>query len=222
MLLTPAPAESEAPLWFEGYVNTEARYQEIAESIVTAAERAPETIMSGSRPRTRDMALMTAAAFLESGFRPDVSDGTLRGKAGECTVFQLMPNRAGDCDHVLGDLLLYTQRARPNALATTRAASSRRPYQGPYRSLRPTRAATAFTTGESKARVRMMAGRRHKERPPPANDAPPQSALVCGLTGLTPFTWDGNRRAARRADRSHRDRPAAAGCACTAWPRYSC
>ena len=156
---SPPRRWSEAPLWFEGYVNTEARYQEIAESIVTAAERAPETIMSGSRPRTRDMALMTAAAFLESGFRPDVSDGTLRGKAGECTVFQLMPNRAGDCDHWLGDRLAAARSAHDRMLRSRRACIKPGASAKDLDGLLAVYASGRCTAGleESKARVRMAA-----------------------------------------------------------------
>lgn len=158
---------------------TRARYLEIAAHIVEVSLDAERPIFAtGARPRSRSMALLASVAVLESGLRADVDDGRKRGKAGECTVFQLMPIRKGDCDAWLSDRQLATVRAHELMRRSARACLRARG--------REDHMLAAYASGncgggleESRARV-SQALRWFRDRPPPALPSSAPSLVAFG------------------------------------------
>jgi hypothetical protein len=143
-----------------------ARYTAIAEDIVYAVESSPP-MFGGPFGKERTAALMGSVAFLESGLRMDVDMGLVRGKAGECGLWQVMPARRGSCAQ-------WTTDRRAGAVE---ALGRMRKSQGAC--LRPgvpiEHMLAAYTSGrcsaglvQSRARVE-LAQRWYARRPPPTH-----------------------------------------------------
>jgi hypothetical protein len=76
---------------------SEERYREVAAD-VDAVVRDAAPLFGGSHGRERTAALLLAVAYMESGLRDD----NVRGKAGECGLWQTMPV-AGRCPETRRD-----------------------------------------------------------------------------------------------------------------------
>lgn len=101
-LLVAAAPPGRDP-WRESEEAGRARYALIAEAIVDAVEQAKEPMFAGGQHRQRAAALLAAVAYAESGLRVDVDTGSTRGKAGECSLWQIMPTSTGECDALTSD-----------------------------------------------------------------------------------------------------------------------